>query len=95
MMTFLLAPAHLDAVRAAELDGVLDGFRTGGQQKDLLQRFWQDVTQLFHKPQTRLVGEAVAGEQTMLDLGVDGRLDLWGWQWPALVMSTPDDQSTH
>ena len=68
--------AHFDAVGAAEFDRAFDGFRTGRQQEDFLERFRQHGGQLLDEIGTDFIGETVVGEQSVRGLRANGVDDL-------------------
>ena len=89
------AAARFHAVRAAQLDGALHRFRAGGQQEDLLQRLGQNGDELFHQARADLARKAIVGEQVRRRPARRWRPTISWRPWPALAISTPDDQSIH
>src|SRR5260370_6733100 len=66
------AAAALQPVRAAELDGALDGFRSGGQQEDFLERIGKQAREPFHQTRANLAWKTGIGQQPRGCLASDG-----------------------
>jgi hypothetical protein len=94
MIDVLAAAADLHAMRAAELDRAFHRLRAGGEQEDFLQRIRQERPAMrLHQFRAALLRETVVvqdpGEVACLTIASTTR----GWLCPALVTSTPLDQS--
>src|SRR6266436_5306375 len=72
----LAAPPGLYSMRAAKLDGALDRFRSGGEQKNFLEWFGQKLREPFHKLGSDLTRESVIRQQVRRGLVRDRIGDL-------------------